>query len=219
MAKKGSARRPTATRKPAPVQGAPAPAAPDTKTRARSAPIDTALRHAKLIDLHARHLHRLTGNWQGEATEDQTVTNAEIVLNLGKLAPLAAQVLLDVDMLKQTGFKPIAARGSAIPLAAGEKVVIKAKYFNETLYGKVNNFEVVVAISGHVRIKSAADARAPQLVVPRAYLEAVDEIPVDESLPETDDTVTPEGEEPLEDDLANDLEDGRDPRLPNPDED
>lgn len=207
----------TARAKPATGKGASAPPTAPAKTRTRKAAIDRALKLAKLFDKNGRSLLRLVGNWQGEATKDQTVTNNEVVAALSKATHLAAQVLLDVDMLKETGFVPTAGPSSAEPLAAGERVVIKPKFFDPMVCGKVNNFEVVVSTGKFVRIKSAVDAKQPQMVVQRAWLEAVDEVEVDDAAPP--ETSEEEAEPGIEDDGGDPGGDDGDldHRLPNDD--
>ena len=215
--------------KPVPAKIAKPPVA-KSKRRVRKAAIARALRLAHLFDLHGRKLLGLAGNWHGEATPDQKATNAEIVANLGKATRLAKQILLDVDMLMRSGFAPTAGHVASAPLAVGERVAIKPKFFNPAVYGKVNNFEVVVATPNYARIKSAADPKWPQSVVPRAWLDPVDEVEVDDSPPppavgrgraaravppkdEVEDTDAVDEADPDEDPVE------RDPRLPNPDED
>jgi hypothetical protein len=202
-----------------------------SKLRVRKAPILRALRLAHLFDLHGQKLLGLVGNWHGEATPDQKTTNDEIAVNLGKAAHLARQILLDVDMLQRSGFAPTAGRSASAPLRAGERVAIKPRFFNPAVYGKVNNFEVVVGTPRFVRIKSIADPKWPQSVVPRAWLDPVDETEVDDSPPppaaraagerehhshEADDDVLEDAVDEVDPD---NVEAERDPRLPNPDED
>jgi hypothetical protein len=200
----------------------PPPATPAARAYVRTPAIDRALQHARMLDIHARRMHRLVGNWNGEASPDQAATNAELVRDLLKASQLARGILLNTDMLKQAGFAPTAGSSTSIPLSAGERVVIRTKYWDPKLHGRTNNFEVVFSTGSGVRLKPVADPRAPQTVVPRNFVEPADEIEVDDTPPaaigedgsgedEHEDTAAAAGEGD-----PSDFSD--DPRLPNADE-
>jgi hypothetical protein len=173
-----------------------APAAAPKKARkpvVLKAPIVRAAKRAKLLDKNSRAMLKLVSNWQGEATEDQRTTNGEIIANLQIVTKLAAQILLDTDMLQASGFAPTGGRGGNAkePLAAGTVVAIKEKHFNPALY-PVNEFEVVLDAGKQVRIRPVGDLRAPQIDVNRGWLQdlsaAVDTDGEDEDNTEDDGT-------------------------------
>jgi hypothetical protein len=161
------------TSTPATASNSKAPAAPAEKKRNIKAPIDRALKSAKLIDRHSRSLSRLVNNWTAEATEDQIEVNAEVKIYMGKIAGFAEKVLLDIDMLKKSGFTPTVNLRAALPLAAGTLVRLKEERYNKTM-GASNAFEVVLSVEGTVRIRPLNDTHAPQTVVPRSWVEVVD---------------------------------------------
>jgi hypothetical protein len=159
------------------------------------APIDRALKAAKLIDRHAQSLKRLVENWQGEATDDQQETCNETTACMVKVAGFAARVLLNVDTLKASGFQPTVNLRASVPLPAGTRVRIKDDRFNEALYGKINDFEVVISVDKQVRIRSN-DTKAGQPVVMRSWLEIIgDAAPTEEDLEDEEDATDPDGEE------------------------
>jgi hypothetical protein len=190
--------------------GKPEPAAP-------KAPIDRAVRLGRLVDKYSRILYRLVGNWHGEATPDQVATNAELSANLSHQTKVARQVLLDLDMLRESGFAPAAGSSTALPLAAGVQVALTKKAWKPAIYGKTNAFEVVVQIDTAVRIRATDARQREQFVVPRAWLEEVDEVEVDTAPPPDEEEA--EIEEMRRGRAPAYRGEERDPRLPNPDED
>ena len=184
-----SVKKSTTPSKKAPVAAKPAKqsAAPVTapkkerKPTVRKAPMDRAIKRARLLDKNASAMLRLVSNWKGEATVDQQSTNADIVARLRQIATAAEQVLLATDMLATSGFEPTEGRAGSgkEPLAAGARVAIKEKHFNSALY-KNNDFEVVLDAGKQVRIRPAGDLRAPQVDVNRNWLDILDSTDVDD---------------------------------------
>ena len=136
--------------------------------------MDRALRYVRLADRNVGYAYRLIGNWNGEATSDQQKVNAGLVLLLKQAAPLLSKALGGVALLAKTGFTPVEARGRAVlePLAAGEHVAIKTKYYLAEYHGRPNHFEVVIG-GMYVRIRPVGNVHAPQLVVPAVHLDRV----------------------------------------------
>jgi hypothetical protein len=169
-----------------PVAQTTPPEAPkkERKKTVRKAPMDRALKRARLLDKNSSAMLRLIAGWHGtDVTADQDSTNSDIVARLRQIAKLAPEVLLDLDMLAKSGFAPVEGRvgGGKEPLAAGARVAIKDKHFNAGLY-KSNDFEVVLDAGKQVRIRPAGDLRAPQVDVSRAWLTVLDSTDVDDAL-------------------------------------
>jgi hypothetical protein len=163
------------------------------KAPVRRSPIERALHLATVLDKAAQKLYPLVANWRGEASIDQAETNQDTVACLKTAAELSPRILLNLDMLQKTHFAPQAGSSSTIPLAAGERVTLKDKFYIPAVHGSRNEFEVVVAIDKHVRVKTA-DPKAPQFVVLRAWLEVLDvpEVEDDADTASPEDTDIPE---------------------------
>ena len=158
----------------------------DKVKRTHKPPMERAVRLATLADKHARLLHKLIANWEGEANQDQQTTNAEVLGSLARTTSLTKQILLDVDMLAQSGFAPIVRVGrKSTALTAGAVVAFKPKFWDPS-FGKVNNFEVVLISDRLVRLRAAGEPRAPQIMVPRLWVGLVDEIDVDTDVSDED---------------------------------
>ncbi len=175
-------------RKPKSAVDKPAPATKlERKPPVRRAPVERALVWATVIDKFTQKLYPLVANWRGEATVDQAEINQDTIACLKAMAELSPRILLNIDMLSKTHFAPSAGSSSNIPLAAGERVVFKGKFYVPAVHGSHNEFEVVMAIDKHVRLKGP-DPKSPQIVVLRSWLEVVDVPDVEDAA----DTVPPD---------------------------
>ena len=168
-----------------------------SKERAPERPSDTpelearpaivrALEHVKRLNHHSRYLVRLVGNWNAEATAGQQRGNDVVVAELRELHKLGERVFVDLSILRDSGFNPVESRSRARePLAAGDRVAIRDKWYVPEVYGTPNDFEVVMSIGDFARIRPTGDTQAPQVVIRRTQLSELD-------VPEGD------GEEPPE---------------------
>jgi hypothetical protein len=136
-------------------------------------------------------VQRLVTEWSGEATPDQQRLHTVVLVALNGATSRAKASGEALEALEAAGFDPtIAAKPrGAKPLAAGATVAFKPKRWRPGLYGTANQFAVVMAIDGMVRLKSAADAKLPQFVVARSWIEEIEAPEVDDPTDAVEDEV------------------------------
>jgi hypothetical protein len=175
LAPAGAAEKPKRGRKPGRPRGPGRPRA-ERKSREKKNVISRLVVMAKAVFGKSDKLYTLMGNISAEATPEQTKLFQVVGVALAGVHGKAGAVVEALESLAKTGFDPVLVKAPKGPrgLAAGATVAIKPKRWNPALYGKVNNFEVVVCVDKMVRLQSAADSKAPQFVLARAWVEEIE---------------------------------------------
>jgi len=186
MAKKGSgsngkSKTPGGTARAANATASPASAAQTTaetsatatkSSRPRKPPVVRANKLATQLAKKVIALDKQTERWKGEGSEEQQLALGKIRECLEQIGAPIAELQDNIDFLLASGWNPASSGLGRKPIAVGDTVRIREKFYEPEIVGASNEFEVVKLTEKNA-VVVPIDGKLKPFPIPRHYLARV----------------------------------------------
>lgn len=137
--------------------------------RPRKPPVVRAIKLATQLAKKAIALEKQTERWKGDGTEEQKLSLSRVRENLNQIGTPIADLQDDLDFLQESGWVPASSGLGRKPIAVGDNVRIREKFYESDIQGGLNEFNVVKLTEKNAVIEPVDKSMKP-FPVPRHYL-------------------------------------------------